>query len=322
MRPVQGTLALTGGVVALTAVLALSGRALAPTGVVPATFPYGVSVVAAFAAGLLAILSPCSGAILPAFFGFALDAGRGRRMELTYVFWLGLSTVFVPIGFATSLLSVAFMDHRDLVFLFGGLVLLALGFATLLELGARLSSWTGRVAGRGQKWLAGQRSVTAKAYAMGLVFGFATSSCTAPILGALQTLALGSAADSLQAMALFFVFGLGIVAPMFGLAWAFDRARLRPARLRREVRLFGRAMPVSRLATAAVMFALGIAFIAFRGTLDLTEGYAQLGATELYDDLNGALVAGTSGLAGWVLLAAALALAALLVWRRRRTPNP
>lgn len=301
----------------MATLLALSGRLLGrePAGT---PFPVEMTFATAYLGGVLALLSPCSGAILPAFFGYSFR-DSGRLVLMTYVFYLGLALVFVPLGFATSLVGGFFQQNRNLVFLAGGLLLLGMGVLTVLSFDfsrlvpARLRPSTAERS-------PGPDVDVPRVFALGAVFGFATSSCTAPIIGAIQTLAVGSALDSASAILLFLVFALGIVTPLFILAWFFDRRGV-GSRLRGRVvtlRLGRRAwsLHTHHLVTGIVLILLGILFIAFRGTLDLTESFARLGATELAEELNFAVLGVTSGVGGVVLSLVGIAL--LAGYARRR----
>ena len=56
-----------------------------------------IGVVAAFAAGVLALLSPCSALLLPSFFAYAFADARALVARTT-VFYLGLLLTLVPLG--------------------------------------------------------------------------------------------------------------------------------------------------------------------------------------------------------------------------------
>lgn len=283
-------------VAGLASVLSLSGRLLG-AGLAPGVMPVPILVTfpAAYLAGVLAFLSPCSGAIIPAFFAYSFT-NRGRLIEMTYVFYLGLATVFVPIGFATSLFSDLFIMNRTLFFQAGGAILILLGLVTIVGF-APWAALSSRSAGHltARAMLAGNDE-TPRVYVMGLVFGLATSSCTAPIIGAIQLLALGSAFGTAEAILLFLVFALGIVTPLFALAVVGDRTKLIRGGLFHARPL---ALPVvgatttTRLLTGVVLIALGGAFIVFDGTLALTEQYAAWGLTDIYGELNDRLLAAT-----------------------------
>lgn len=58
-----------------------------------------IGYFAAFLGGLLALLSPCSALLLPAFFAYSIDSPT-RLVARTGVFYLGLATTLVLLGAA------------------------------------------------------------------------------------------------------------------------------------------------------------------------------------------------------------------------------
>lgn len=56
-----------------------------------------VGFLGAFLAGVLALLSPCSALLLPAFFAYAFTSKR-QLLARTAVFFCGLAAVLVPLG--------------------------------------------------------------------------------------------------------------------------------------------------------------------------------------------------------------------------------
>ena len=72
----------------------------------------GIEVVVAFAGGILALLSPCSALLLPAFFAYAFPS-RGKLLLRTGVFYLGLLTLFLPLGLGLGALGSLFLERRS-----------------------------------------------------------------------------------------------------------------------------------------------------------------------------------------------------------------
>lgn len=281
----RGPALLTVIVLSLIAILAYSGRLLGVGAHPSATaVPVSVAFPVAFLGGVLALLSPCSGAIVPAFFAYSFQT-PGRLLRQTYVFFLGLSLIFVPLGFASSLLANTFAAHAGTFYAIAGTVLLLLGLTTLFDLDIfdRLAGALQRLTAPGQDAMRRTTSETTRVFVYGILFGFATSSCTAPLLGAMATLAIGTGGQSLLAMLLFLTFALGIAAPLFVLAALFERYGVaQRAWLRREVKLGRRRVPLTKLVTGLVLVVLGLVFLAFRGTVGLTSYYARFGADEAY----------------------------------------
>lgn len=312
---------LTLAVLGLLIVLAIGGQLLDPGGAGGSPVAARVSLAAAFVGGLLAFLSPCSVAVVPGFFAYAFDT-RGDLLRHTYVFFLGLALVFVPLGFGASVVGEALRVHQTLLVQASGWAMVAIGVVLLAgwDPFARLGAWAGRLTDRG---LSRARTETGRTFVLGAVFGLATTSCTAPILAGIAVLSVGAGLAPVQSMVLFLVFALGIAAPLFALAWAGDRTafldRLKSGRWTlsvggREVRL-----SASKVLAGVTFILLGLLFVATDGTRELVGLYDAVGATELYERLDLAAQRALGGLVGWVLgLAGVAAAGGLWWWRRRR----
>lgn len=307
--PRLGLALATLATLALVLVLAASARSGGLTAEV------GVGVGVAFVGGVLALLSPCSGAVLPAFFAYGFDTRRSL-LAATYAFYLGLATVFVPLGFATSALARLTRGLGDATFVLAGLALVLLAALSLVD------GWSGRLAQAGwarRALAAPARAATGgtRAYLVGATFALATTSCTAPILGGIVALASGTGAQAIRSVVLFLAFALGITAPLFVLAASFDRwgrGALRRFRERTIATPWG-ALPASRALTAASLLLLGVVLIATRGTLALTGLYERMGAAALAYDWSLRAME-RPWLAAFALAATALGVAALARWRR------
>lgn len=240
-----------------------------------------LSFIAVFLGGVLAILSPCSALLLPAFFAVAF-ASRVQLLRAALLFYLGLATIFVPLGLGVSFVASLFFEQRPLIILAGGallvgfgiLVLVGGGFAVVPSVAARLATVQGRYA----------------AYATGLAYGFA-GFCTGPILGGVLTVAASATAPVVGA-ALLATYALGMTAPVFALALLWDRFRLGERGLLRgaELRIGTRAMPASRALAGMLFIVMGVSFVAFQGSSALSGAYEALGLTELTQQIEAALL--------------------------------
>ncbi len=70
------------------------------------------SLLAAFLGGILALLSPCSALLLPAFFAYSFQS-PARLISRTVIFWLGLSLTLVPLGVGSSAIAALFFKNRE-----------------------------------------------------------------------------------------------------------------------------------------------------------------------------------------------------------------
>ncbi|MER8042464.1 cytochrome c biogenesis CcdA family protein [Streptomyces sp. NPDC094032] len=221
----------------------------------------GIGYFAAFLGGLLALLSPCSALLLPAFFAYSVD-GRARLVARTGVFYAGLATTLVPLGAAGSFAGRLFYGHRDLLVAVGGWLIITLGVVQILGLGfasRRMSEASGRI-----------RPTTAfSVYALGLVYGLA-GFCAGPILGSVLTVAALSGSPVYGGL-LLAVYALGMAVPLFVLALLWNRYDLGRRRwLRgRPLRLGRFEVHSTSLLSGLFFIALGTLFLAFDGTTAL-----------------------------------------------------
>ncbi|WP_411075289.1 cytochrome c biogenesis CcdA family protein, partial [Streptomyces sp. cmx-4-7] len=221
----------------------------------------GIGYFAAFLGGLLALLSPCSALLLPAFFAYSVDT-RAKLVARTGVLYAGLATTLVPLGAAGSLAGRFFYGHRDLLVTVGGWLIVGLGVLQILGLGfasRRIAEASGRI-----------RPVSVlSAYALGLVYGL-VGFCAGPILGSVLTVAALSGSPAYGGL-LLAVYALGMAVPLFVLALLWERYDLGRRRwLRGRALLVGRLTLHSTSVLSGLFFiALGTLFLVFDGTTAL-----------------------------------------------------
>jgi cytochrome c biogenesis protein CcdA len=236
----------------------------------------GIETAVAFAGGVLSLLSPCSALLLPAFFAYAFPS-RGQLVLRTGVFYLGLVTLFVPLGLGLGALGALFLQRRAELSMVAGLLLVVIGAFQLAVGGFELPGAT-RLQGR-MFGLSGESF--AATYALGLVYGIG-GFCSGPLLGGVLTIA-GTSGGALAGAILLAIFAAGMAAPLLLLALAWDRLGASGrGRLRgRELRI-GRFRRHSSVVASSLLFiALGVAFIAFQGSNALSGLYQALGASDL-----------------------------------------
>jgi cytochrome c-type biogenesis protein len=173
------------------------------------------SMIVALVAGLLSFLSPCVLPIVPPYIaymsGVSMDQiteGHARRKTIlaAIMFVLGLSTVFLFLGFTASALGRAFLQYQSwfntgagiLVMIFGAhfIGVYRIGF---LDREARID--------------AGDQGGSAfGAYVLGLAFAFGWTPCIGPQLGAILSLA-ASEASIARGTTLLAVYALGLGVP-------------------------------------------------------------------------------------------------------------
>ncbi|MGV9372999.1 cytochrome c biogenesis CcdA family protein [Micromonospora tulbaghiae] len=271
-----------------------------------------IGYLAALLGGVLALLSPCSAMLLPAFFAYAFQNPQ-QLLARTGIFYFGLAAVLVPLGAGSSVVAGAFFQHRETLILVAGWSIIALGAVQLVGKG-----FTFGPAQRLMARITGDSALSV--LALGAVYGLA-GFCSGPILGGILTVAATSEQPATGG-ALLAVYALGMTAPLLLLALVWDRWRIGQRRWLR-----GRQFSIGRLhlhitstVSGLLFVALGVLFLVFDGTAGLAGGF---GLT----DIEGAAQEWVTGTLGdvpdeLVLLVAGLAAVTVLVLRRRRTRTP
>ncbi|MGG7644411.1 cytochrome c biogenesis CcdA family protein [Rhodovulum sp. YNF3179] len=173
------------------------------------------AMLIAAAAGLLSFLSPCVLPIVPPYLaymsGVTMNEAAGtvkarRTVLLTALFFvLGLSTVFLFLGFTASAFGAFFLQNQQLFAQIAGAVVIVFGLHFLnvfripiLDREARLD--------------AGDKGGSALgAYVLGLAFAFGWTPCIGPQLGAILSLAAQEASVARGTVLLgVYAAGLGI----------------------------------------------------------------------------------------------------------------
>ncbi|MEV8226331.1 cytochrome c biogenesis CcdA family protein [Streptomyces sp. NPDC079167] len=231
-----------------------------------------IGYFAALLGGLLALVSPCSALLLPAFFAYSVDTAS-RLLARTGIFYAGLATTLVPLGAAGSYAGRLFYGHRDALVLGAGWLIIGLGLAQIVGLGfasRRIAAISGRI-----------RPTTAlSVYALGAVYGLA-GFCAGPILGSVLTVAAVSGSPVYGGM-LLAVYALGMAVPLFVLALLWERFDLgRRAWLRGRPLRAGRFELHSTTLLSGLFFVgLGVLFLVYDGTtalpglLDVDDSFA------------------------------------------------
>ncbi|MFI2734112.1 cytochrome c biogenesis CcdA family protein [Streptomyces sp. NPDC018711] len=267
----------------------------------------GIGYFAAFLGGLLALLSPCSALLLPAFFAYSIDT-RAKLVARTGILYAGLATTLVPLGAAGSLAGRFFYGHRDLLVTAGGWLIIGLGVLQILGLGftsRRIAEASGRI----------RPTSALSVYALGLVYGLA-GFCAGPILGSVLTVAALSGSPAYGGL-LLAVYALGMAVPLFVLALLWDRYELGRRRWLR-----GRPLRIGRFEVHSTSLLSGLFFIALGALFLVFDGTTALPGLLSVDDsfaVEERVASLGRAVPDWVLLVAVVAaVAAALAVRGRR----
>lgn len=224
-----------------------------------------VSVILAFAAGMLSFISPCVLPLVPAYIGYL--SGRTVQQEATsralsvshaLAFVLGFTVIFSLIfGFTAGLLGQAFAGYLSIIRQVGGLIVIVLGLHLLgifripwLQYDRRLG---GNAAVRPQGYLT--------SFVVGVSFAAGWTPCVGPMLGAIFSLALNEG-EIARSVFLFLVYSMGLGVPFLLTALALDTATSRLRRLNRYLGLVERTSGVLLILIGGLLLTNGLSQIA------------------------------------------------------------
>ena len=215
------------------------------------------AMIVALIAGGLSFLSPCVLPIVPPYLAFMsgvsvneMQAGgsaRARAGMAALFFVLGLSTVFILLGFTASWLGSLFLQNQVLLSRIAGVVVIVFG---LHFLGAFRIPFLDREA----RIDAGEAGGSAfGAYLLGLAFAFGWTPCIGPQLGAILSLA-ASEANAARGALLLAVYAAGLGIPFLLAALFLTRAMGLMNRIKRHMALIEKVM-------GGLLVAVGVALL-------------------------------------------------------------
>ena len=183
------------------------------------------AMVVALVAGVVSFLSPCVLPIVPPYLAYMsgvsvsdLNRAEGPRSALVpaIFFVMGLSTVFLLLGFAASALGKVLLSYSDLFSTVAGLVVMVFGAhfvgvyrIAFLDREARLE-------------VGDQGGSAMGAYVLGLAFAFGWTPCIGPQLGAILSLA-ASEASIAKGLVLLGTYAIGLGIPFIMVALYLPR---------------------------------------------------------------------------------------------------
>lgn len=179
------------------------------------------ALIIALFAGLASFLSPCVLPIVPPYLaymsGVALSDVENKKGQVKIVFTalffvLGLSTVFIFLGFSASAIGAVFFEYQPILNTIAGLVIMLFGlhFLDIYRL---------QLLDREARFEVGENQGTAfGSYVLGLAFAFGWTPCIGPQLGAILSLAASNASIAKGTVLLaFYALGLGIPFLLFAI---------------------------------------------------------------------------------------------------------
>lgn len=240
---------------------------------------------AAFVAGVLMFLAPCTLPIIPGYLifisGTPLDEGemrisvRRRRILLNALaFVIGFSLVFILLGTFAAALGSLLGAWRDSISRLGGLVIILFG---IMMLGVVHMPFVGR------EWHALLPSFVSlgrweSSLLIGALFALGWSPCIGPILGTVLLFA-STSATVVQGAILLSVFSLGLAVPFMLTAFLIDTAAQQFAK-------WGRALNVLSIIGGVLLIILGMCILLGVMGAAVSWGYSLfdlLGYNKLYN---------------------------------------
>ncbi|MFF2908435.1 cytochrome c biogenesis CcdA family protein [Paenibacillus sp. NPDC057934] len=181
-----------------------------------------ITIVVAFAAGMLSFLSPCIFPLIPAYLshltGSSLQDGklvvhRGRLFSQSLFFILGFSLIFIAMGASASFIGQFFAQQRELVQKISGLFIIIFGLQMmgLLNLSFLMSGKTWDSKG-------GQSRGAIRSLLTGFAFGAGWSPCVGLALSSILLMA-GSSDTLWSGIAMLAVYSLGLGIPFLLISW-------------------------------------------------------------------------------------------------------
>jgi cytochrome c-type biogenesis protein len=171
-----------------------------------------VLAIPVFVIGVLSFMSPCTLPILPAYFAFSFQAGKGNIVLMTLAFFLGLATTMTLMGATTTALGTLLLGYADTLTFWGGLIVIVLGVMSLLGKGFAGPQVQERPA-----------ATTVGSYLYGATFALGWTACLGPIVGSLFTLLGSQGIGMLQGGVLAFIYAMGMGLPLILLATFFNK---------------------------------------------------------------------------------------------------
>lgn len=221
------------------------------------------SLLTAFFAGVAALMAPCCiTVLLPAYFA-SIFRQKTKVFFMTFVFFLGVLIIFLPLGLGFGGIGRLFARAHDLVFFFGGVFMLLLA-------GTMFFGFHPRLPFNFSQKTAGQHIPSI--FILGIFSGLATTCCAPVLAGVLALSVLPGSVFWGGMYSLIYV--LGMVLPLFFIALFLDKVNLtekfqffkKPIRykiLSKDV-----ILPLANFFSGLMFFAMGVLIL----YLSLTGG--------------------------------------------------
>jgi len=224
-----------------------------------------VSLITAFAGGMVALFAPCCITFLLPSYLANIFRGRTNILGLTLLFGLGIATILVPTALGIRAVGQVFQQYHTQTYLIGGGFMILLGLMELtgkkitlpmlnltIDLNTHKSPWA--------------------VYVLG-VFSGITSSCCTPVLAGILTLSFLSPSFLWAGLA-GLAYVAGMVVPLVVLAVILDRVDWQKVMniKGKTVALLGRHRLLTDVIAGFLFITVGIIFALLAATGNITMG--------------------------------------------------
>lgn len=214
----------------------------------------GVSLIAAFFAGVVALFAPCCITfLLPSYLG-QIFKNKEKVVLMTLIFGLGIATILVPVALGIGLIGQIFGAFHTQTYILGGLFMILLGI--LLLLGKKFTlpmvNLTVDLNKKNDPW---------SVYLLGIFSGI-TSSCCAPVLAGVMAISFLSP-SLLWAFFAGIFYVVGMISPLIILAFFLEKvnwSRL-PLIRSKTVPFLGRKILLTDFVAGVIFLTVGVIFI-------------------------------------------------------------
>lgn len=265
-----------------------------------------LTFIVAFLAGIIGLFTPCSIAILPAFFAYSFKEKR-ELTKMTLSFFLGFMPVFVTFGLLATFFgkSIAMFQQGNTILVYvAGSLLIIFGVMALF--------------GKGFSGIHINRKVnktTTGIFLFGILFGFGFSACVGPILIGILLIA-GTLQNYFYSGFLMFFYSLGLFVPLFLLAFFSDKYNFAKAMTKLNKKI---GFSLTNIISGALLIIMGVVFLVFGGTLFLDDIGIGLGdlTVKIYSIQNQIIGTGAVNIIGGAVLIVFL----YFLWRFLKKKN-
>ena len=269
-----------------------------------------ITLLMAFAGGLLTFTSPCGFVLAPTFLAYAFKEKR-KAFAMTLFFSLGLLFAFTIFGLVAGAVGSFFSVYKEFFASVAGIFLIIFGMMLALGKGFSLFHF------KSKKPITGTDT-----FFLGFLFAIGWSPCVGPILGGVGLLGAFSG-SVIKSVMLFAAYSLGVVVPLLVVSYWSDKINL--SRFSgKPVSLFGFQTYLSAIIGGLILIVVGIIMLFGGGTRLFMEQIPQYvpWRMEFFTSANDWLVTSAFFTGRWsnVLgLAVVLALLGFIAYHVRKT---